>query len=232
MANCLCPSSHHTQLYRDEPNSSENHIAFIAGRQYPRFKLRLMESLPTSVSTLFVTSANSAVTDDGLCLKNVDKIERIRCDREQRIEPAFQSWQICRHVRRDYFLMCFKMYCRCSDRGVAQQFSGFLIDLRLKAEELKEATMRFPANPEPDLRKVPLRIVSMEASSLIKSMLIADLAFARLNFASSTGLVTLDEVHAITEEFDLAFSDLKKYAVGAVQSTKTASELGAEAGVV
>lgn len=195
-------------------------------------KLLVMEPLPNAISTLFATGATGVVTDDGLCLKNVDKIERIRCDREQRIEPAFRSWQICRYVRRDYLLICFKMHCRSRDKAIAQQFSAFLIEVRLKAEELREATSHLPENPEPSSFKVPLRIVSMDAASLIKSMLIADLAFSRLNNASSTNAMRLDEVHAISREFELAFADLKGYAVGAVQSTKTASELGVEAGVV
>lgn len=205
---------------------------FIFGRDVVHRKLLVMETMPNAISTLFATSANSVVTDDGLCLKNVDKIERIRCDREQRIEPAFQSWQISRYVRRDYFLICFKMHCRSKDKAIAQQFSAFLIELRLKAEELREAVSSLPENPEPSAFKVPLRIVSMDAASLIKSMLMADLAFSRLNHAALKNAMRLDEVHATTREFELTFADLKGYAVGAVQSTRTASELGVEAGVV
>jgi hypothetical protein len=78
---------------------------------------------------------------------------------------------------------------------------------------------------------VPLRLVSPTAAGLFKALQLADLAYARLNHAVETKKLAANLVHAYTQAFEVAFSDLKMYCSTKNQQDKSARELAEAEGV-
>jgi hypothetical protein len=181
--------------------------------------------------TLIVGADGTAVTDDGLVVKNVHRVERISTNYEARVEAPFESWQICRLVRRDFNFVTTKGFHRgVKKRAVGNHMRDLGYDLRMQAEFLRDDVASFPANPQPDVRTVPIRLFNHFGGSLYRSMLIADKAYARLNHAFATGKVSEDDFREYSRNFELAWAGIKAF-LNEGQSDKSAQELGAAQGI-
>jgi hypothetical protein len=181
--------------------------------------------------TLAFGADGTAVTDDGLVLKNVHKAERINTNYEARVEAPFESWQICRLVRRDFNFVITKCFHRSvGRRNVGNHLRDLGYELRLQAEYFRDEVAAFEVNPEPNVRTVPIRLFTHLGGSLYRSMLTADKAYARLNYAFSNGKVSEIDFQAYSRNFELAWADIKAY-LNDGQSDKSAQELGAAQGI-
>lgn len=189
-----------------------------------------MEHQPTPSNITFAADG-TAVTDDGLVVKNVHRAERINTNYEARIDAPFESWQVCRMVRRDFNFVATKSFHRAAGkRKVKEQINELVADLRLQAEFFLDDVNSFPANPEPDVRQVPIRLFSHYAAGIHRSMLIADKAYSRINLAFTSGKVSEVDYRAYSKNFELAWSSIKAF-LNEGQSDKTAQELGAAQGI-
>jgi hypothetical protein len=189
-----------------------------------------MEHQQTSPN-LVVGADGRAVTDDGLVVKNVHRAEKINTNYEARIEAPFESWQVCRLVRRDFNFVAAKSFHRgAGRRHVREQLRELIYDLRLQSEFFRDDVASFPVNPEPIIKVVPIRLFSHYAGGIYRSMLIADKAYARINHAFSQGQVAERDFQMYSRNFELAWAAVKAY-LNEGQSDKSAQELGVAQGV-
>lgn len=223
----------------DSPNDglvkmSQKARAFSNAPWQRRIKLRFMESQHTEESGVIVTPDGKVVTADGLALKNVHRVELIDARLAQDVSANFHSWQVCRMVRRDFNFVSAKMFHQMAPKStktsVKEQIRGLVHEVRLQAELLVLACQAFESNPDPDIRVVPLRLVSPASSSLYKAFVYADVAYAKLNYAAENRKISPDDVHGYAQDFVLSFSDLKNYSIKS-SSPKSAHELGIAQGI-
>jgi hypothetical protein len=191
-----------------------------------------MEPLYTSPH-LIVALDGSAVTEDGLVVKNVLNAERIHTQNDVRVEAKFVSWQISRLVRRDFNFVATKSFHRGAGRGklkTREQLRDLMTDLRMQAEFFVDDVSDLIDDPAPELKIVPLRLFTHFVGGLYRTMVIADRAYGRLNFAYNTGKVTQEDYRAYTRNFENSWGVIKAFLNNA-QSNKTAQELGADQGI-
>lgn len=181
-------------------------------------------------STLVQRLDGSAVTEDGLVLKNVARIERFNLQVDSRVEAKMLSWQMCRILRRDFNYIASKMLVRRKDRNGAQQIRSLVMDVRMLADELASETAKLPPNPAPVHRIVPIRIVSAEAANVFLAILQADQAYGRLNYALQAGQISERELNAYGHNFEIGLSGLKLYLNNAA-GAKTTRQLAVEQGI-
>ena len=197
-----------------------------------RTNLALMELSQTSPH-LTVAADGSAVTDDGLVVKHVLHAERINTTNEARVDARFVSWQICRLVRRDFNYVATKSFHKGAGKSkvrTKEQLRELMTDIRLQAEFFLDDVSGFPVNPVPNVRVVPLRLFSDFVGGLLRSMMIADKAYDRLNHAFEQGQVSEEDYRAYSRNFELSWSAIKAF-LNNGQSDKSAQELGAAQGI-
>lgn len=181
-------------------------------------------------STLIQRLDGSAVTEDGLVLKNVARIERFNLQVDSRVEANMLSWQMCRTLRRDFNYIASKMLVRRKDRNGAQQIRSLVMDVRMLAEELANETASFAPNPAPEPRLVPIRIVSAEAANVFLAILQADEAYGRLNYALQNNQISERDLNHYGTNFEIGLSGLKLYLNNAA-GAKTTGQIAVEQGI-
>lgn len=197
-----------------------------------RTTLAFMELLHTSPN-ITVAADGSAVTDDGLVVKHVLNAERINTSNEARVEARFVSWQICRLVRRDFNYVATKSFHKGAGKskvGAREQLRDLMADIRLQAEFFLADVTCLPVNPEPNIRTVPLRLFSNFVGGLLRSMMIADKAYGRLNHAFEQGEVSEEDYRSYSRNFEMSWSAIKAY-LNNGQSNQSAQELGVAQGI-
>lgn len=190
-----------------------------------------MEHLQTS-STLEVRPDGTAITEDGLVLKNFSRVEKFNLQLDSRVEAALLSWQMCRIMRRDFNYIASKTLIRRKDRVGAPQMRSLITDLRTLADELDDVTRDMPASPVHDPRIVPIRLVSPESANVYLALMQADLAYDRLNFAFQSNQLSERGLYEYTEAFDVSLGGLKLFLNNGGAGKKTAQQLGTEQGIV
>ncbi|UTY55850.1 hypothetical protein [Massilia sp. erpn] len=211
-------------------NAMQKAPAFAGPHYSDSTNLVPMEHHPP-LPNLVVGVDGTTVTDDGLVVKNVQRAERINTNYEARIEAPFESWQVCRMVRRDFNFVTTKSFHRgTGKRHVKEQLRELVLDLRLQSEFFRDDVASLALNPQPDVRIVPIRLFNQHAGSIHRSMLIADKAYARINHAFKQGLLSENEHRAYCRNFELAWASIKAY-LNKGQSDKSAQELGADQGI-
>lgn len=183
-----------------------------------------MEPLQTTPSNIAVLDNGLILTADGLVLKGTDAVEVISVRLENRSVFHFYSWQACRLVRRDFNFATAKMFHRERRKGGQQQVRSLVHEVRLQAEMLVFDCHAFEVPPQSPGRAVPLRLVSASAASLFRAFQMADIAYAKLNFAVENKKLAENAVHGYTHPFEAAFSDLKLYCSTRNQQEKSARE--------
>jgi len=182
---------------------------------------------------LTVAPDGSAVTDDGLVVKHVLQAERINTTNEARVNAQFVSWQICRLVRRDFNYVVTKSFHKGAGKAkvrAREQLRDLMTDIRLQAEFFLDDVTCFPINLEPNVRVVPLRLFSDFVGGLLRSMMIADKAYGRLNYAFEQGQVSEENYNAYSRNFEMSWSAIKAF-LNNGQSDQSAQELGAAQGI-
>lgn len=216
-------------------NAMQKAPAFAASSRLGRTTLALMELLHTSPN-LTVAADGSAVTDDGLVVKHVLNAERINTTNEARVEAQFVSWQICRLVRRDFNYVVTKSFHRGAGKDKAraararEQLRDLMTDIRLQSEFFLDDVTHLAVNPAPNVRVVPLRLFANFVGGLLRSMMIADKAYGRLNHAFEAGEVSEEDYRAYSRNFEMSWSAIKAY-LNNGQSDQSAQELGAAQGI-
>lgn len=195
-------------------------------------KLVSMDSAQKSPSGVTFLENGDALTVDGLKLKHMDAIEMINVRLEDRNESTFYSWQVCRLVRRDFNFVAPKLFHREKRKNGREEVRSLIHEVRLQADLLVDECKAFAEPPKDDGMVVPVRLVSPAAASLFRALVIADGAFARLNYAVKQNELAQNLVHSYTQPFENAFSDLKMYCSKRNQEQKSALELASAQGIV
>lgn len=178
------------------------------------------------------TNQNGLITEEGLVLKNVAKIEDITTRLERRVEIDTRSWQISRHLRRDFNLIASKIYkITSANKDGRYAVHDLLMEIALQASEFGTQSSEFSEHGEGEVRKLELRLISAESSMLFNALRQVDLSYARTNFAIEQTQLTHRRQGEMAEGFEIAYAGLKKY-LFAKQPTKTADELGREMGII
>jgi hypothetical protein len=196
-----------------------------------RIKLSVMEPLPTPLSEITALDNGTVLTCDGLALKGTDAVEIINVRLENRSDYLFHSWQACRAVRRDFNFVASKMFHRERRKFGQEQVRSLVHEIRLQAELLGYECQGFEAPPPSNGSVVPLRLVTPSAASLFRAFQMADLAYAKLNFAVEQKKLALNKLNAFTEAFEASFSDLKMYCSARNQSEKSALDIAKAEGI-
>lgn len=190
-----------------------------------------MDTRTSPKSTLVLNTDNTAVTEDGLTLKNLGKITAITSRMGCEIQANLASWQVSRTIRRDFYLVTATLYKRSADSSFRRQVQELLLEMVLQAENLASYCRNLESNPDTSCQRFPLRLVSAEASQLYRAFKQADASLGKLNYALTSGALSREQFSHYSVNFDLAYGDFKKYVIGAQQSNKTAGEIGAEQGI-
>jgi hypothetical protein len=161
-------------------------------------------------------------------IKYLSDVGRLSTRTHTSVSAKLISWQICRLIRRDFNLISKTMYVRCAKPGVRGQYRELLAELRRQADLLSNASSQFMANPDPEVREVPLRLVAPEAATLYRSLVVADEAYSRLNQAAKSGVILVERINAeFAPGFLYTYSMFKAFALQKVKG-KPAQQLGSE----
>lgn len=190
-----------------------------------------MEPQLTNPSDITVLDNGTVLTADGLALKGTDSVEIINVRLENRVDAVFFSWQACRTVRRDFNFVATKLFHRERRKGGREQVRGLIDEVKVQAEMLAYECQSFDEPPPGPGRVVPLRLVSPAAAGLFKAFQLADAAYAKLNHAVANRKLAENLVHAYTNPFESAFSDLKLYCSTRNQQEKSAREMAEAEGI-
>lgn len=180
----------------------------------------------------YVVNGKTAYTEDGLVVKNVDKIDAVNSRLESRIVAKFHSWQISRDVRRDFHILTSKIFKRSRDRIFMAQVRDLISEIVVQGEFLKEVACHYSLPEGAVPQEVPLRIVSPEAGTLYRVFSHVDIHIAALTHASRETDLQYEQVEEMIRPFMQAYKDLKGYIAGKQQqSDQTAAEIGHQSGI-
>lgn len=176
-------------------------------------------------------AANVPVTEDGLVLKNMHRIEQIESRLESRVHAEVQSWQIGRILRRDYHIMSAKMYkigCNKQNRMVIREL---LLELALQTADMTSECKAYEPNGSTATQSIPVRIVCAEAASFLNTLKQADASYAIINWGYEHKQITDRRRNELTMGFEAAYGDLRTFLFGKPKSNKTAGEIAKEMGI-
>lgn len=165
-----------------------------------------MEKLVNSVGES--RSANLK-TSNGLVLKCVGDIEAVRSRTAETLEVRLGSWQICRMVRRDYYLLCSRFHRRWQRAEERDALSMLLCDLEIEADRLEHWAAPFAPPTDLDFTEIDLRVISPEAKAIWNALYKADCAVQRFSAHEDMKMLVSENLMPFT----LTFSRLKVYAV-------------------
>lgn len=189
-------------------------------------------SLPADVSDLFdPASTNTAITEDGLVLKNIDKVERIKTRMDSRVTVYMHAWQTSREIRRDFNFLSSKMFSRSRDARFQSQVRDLTLEMVAQCEFLKIEAEPFQDRELPEPMQIPLRIISPEAAILLRAFCDADKPIAYLNRAAADGVINIGIANELILPFLTSYRDLKMFLTGIQASPETAHTLGEKAGI-
>lgn len=176
----------------------------------------------------------SAVTSDGLVVKNVDKILKINTRVHAEVTPTFVSKLVSRDVRRDFHLITGKIKKRGNNRVFREQVRSLLDEMLMQAQMLISEAEPYEDGFVPDPMTVPLRVVCPQGGILLRAFSVADKPIEVLSQATrrATGALSEDSFIEITRPFWETYKALKQYCINGQQSEQTASELGKAAGIL
>lgn len=174
---------------------------------------------------------NNLTTEDGLVLKNVEKIEEVTSRLERRVTLDTYSWQVSRHLRRDFNLIASKVFkLTSSNKDIRFQIHDLLMEIASQAVEFDAESSEFSDLGDVQIRTLPLRLVSVESAMLFNSLKQADKVYGRTNWAVQEGKLTMRRQTELAEGFEIAYGGLKRFLFGR-EKVMTAGELGKEMGI-
>jgi hypothetical protein len=92
---------------------------------------------------------DAVLTAQGLTLKGVEKIERIRCDASYQ-DVVLHTWQFGRIVRRDFNLLSYKLFFAVRRDELKRKIRSLLEDVVEEAELLDAMTRRYELDKPSD----------------------------------------------------------------------------------
>jgi hypothetical protein len=119
------------------------------------------------------------LTQQGLAMKSVGKIERINCDATNE-DATLRTWQLSRIVRRDFYLVSYKMFFAMRQKGGKSTVLKRLADVREEAEVLKNMTQHFELPVADTATVLSLRLIDEESRILLEALVTVDKAFAKM----------------------------------------------------
>lgn len=125
------------------------------------------------------TNPDKVLTDDGLTLKGVKRIERINCDAKFK-DVSLRSWQCSRLLRRDFYLVTYKMFFVLRTRFDRARVRDLLADIQEEANALEHVTRRYELPALDGATVLKLRLVNDEAQTLLDTILTADKAISKM----------------------------------------------------
>jgi hypothetical protein len=120
------------------------------------------------------------LTAQGLTLKGVEKIHRINCDASQK-DVVLRTWQFGRMIRRDFYLLSYKLFFAMRRADLRTRVRRALDDLVEEADVLDVMTRNSELPTPDDSTFLNLRVLSGEAERTPDALLVADRALAKLN---------------------------------------------------
>lgn len=152
-----------------------------------------------------VKELDSEEVKRSLVIKGVERIESIVTRDDERVPATLATWQCSRLVRRDYYLMCYKMFLLSRKETAGQRIERRLRDLTLEELAISALATTPVVIDNADASTFTIRVVSSEARVLLNVLLSFDQA-----------LSNLIEVHGTTEAMEMcaaffaAFGRLKQ----------------------
>lgn len=122
---------------------------------------------------------DAVLTAQGLTLKGVEKIQRIRCDASYQ-DVVLHTWQFGRIVRRDFNLLSYKLFFAVRRDEQRRKIRSLLDDVVEEAEVLDTMTRRYELDKPSDSTVLNLRIVSDESQRLLEALQTGDKALSKL----------------------------------------------------
>jgi hypothetical protein len=153
--------------------------------------------------------ADKIKTANGLVLKCVADIESVRSSDATILPVRLGSWQICRLVRRDYYLLCSRFDRRWKKEKERETLSMLLCDLEVEADRLEHFAAPFAKPSDVEHTEINLKIISLEAKAIWDALYKADGAIQRFCAHEDMRMVVSENLMP----FNLTFSRLKRFAV-------------------
>lgn len=130
-------------------------------------------------------ASHVVLTEQGLKLKGVEKIHRIRCDARYQ-DVVLQTWQFGRIVRRDFNLLSYKLFFAMLRDDQRRKIRQLFHNLMEEAEVLEALARRYELPESSDPTALNLRIVSEESLRLLEALQAADKALFKLKNSEMT----------------------------------------------
>lgn len=123
---------------------------------------------------------DKVLTEQGLALKGVERISRIRGEAIYK-EAVLRTWQFGRIIRRDYYLLSYKLVFAMRSAEIRSRVKRAMDDVAEEADVLNCMTMKSELPTPNDSTYLNLRVVNGEAERMLEALLVADRALAKLN---------------------------------------------------
>lgn len=122
---------------------------------------------------------DKVLTAQGLALKGVERISRIKGDASQK-DVILRTWQFGRMIRRDFYLLSYKLVFAMRRADSRARVKRALDDLVDEADVLESMTRKNELPTPDDSTFLSLRIVSGEAERILDALLVADRALCKM----------------------------------------------------
>jgi hypothetical protein len=116
-----------------------------------------------------------------LAIKNVDRIEAIKVDGEdRRCEAELYTWVFSRLMRRDFNLTSVKLFFFCKKQGKHEVARDLLMNLTEEARVLEDMALRYEMPAAPVFSACVMRILTDEAQELFDALVTVDCALHKM----------------------------------------------------
>lgn len=123
----------------------------------------------------------SADAGQQLAIKNVDRIEGIKVEGEdRRREAELYTWVFSRLMRRDFNLTTVKLFFFCKKQGGRQVARDLLASLTEEARVLEDMVLRYEMPATPVFSSCVMRILTDEAQELFEALVTVDRALHKM----------------------------------------------------
>ena len=173
--------------------------------------------------------SKTMLTESGHVVKNAERLNQIRVEKEIRQQWTIKTWQISRWIRRDFNWTSTYLYFKLNDKGMLDDIMALFDEIEIQGKSLAAAADHHELNFDLEHSKLELRIINPESMKLIKMLLDADASIARLNCAHTLNQVDVEDLGRLIEPFFRALSDLKVYV--SADTRKTSAQIALERGI-
>lgn len=120
------------------------------------------------------------LTEQGLVIKGLGKVQRINCDAAEK-KIVLRTWQVGRLIRRDFYLLSYKIFFAMRHPGLRNKVKARVEDLLEEASVLESLMRRFELPTPSASTSLDLILVSADCEQVLDALLTMDRSLAKMH---------------------------------------------------